>query len=147
MFVLCSEPGGNIARHVRRFIPTDRAIAEVADKLQSVPNFLDSRGLDSLKDPTWQLMEVDDVGMFMLDHIHPGKHARIHAVFWDKRLRGREELGRRVTQYWLEEFDLVAIICSTYVERRATIAYVKRCGYQEIERNEKHVHLLFSPWK
>lgn len=78
--------------------------------LLKVPNFLkqdnDLHGLDALLEQQHEFVQVDDVGIIAMDMIEPGRGARMHCTFWDRRLRGREFLCRRVMQELCDKHDL-----------------------------------------
>jgi hypothetical protein len=144
MYVVCDEKHGVVVREVKPLVITPEKREWLAEKLRTVRNFLDDRGVDGLCDDAWQVLEVDDVGLIMLDKLENGLYARVHITFWDRRLRGRERLCRRVADYWIDKYDLVGVYTTIPHDAAMVKEFCKRVGFQEIETDEKQSHFLFS---
>lgn len=133
MMIYCDEPKQGVIRRVRPLPRTIEGVLEAHTRLLSVPNFLDTddefMGLTSLLTEEVDVLEVDNVGLVALDLIERGRHARIHCTFWDKRLRGREFLCRRITEEWIDKYGLKGIYCQVAPTASVLRRFLERVGY------------------
>jgi hypothetical protein len=115
----------------------------IAPKLQTVRNcFKYGKEVEGLLDPKLTILEVDDVGLTVLDGLGElDKGGRVHITFWDRKLRGRELLCKRVAERWLAEFDLDFLYTSIPVGFRPVLAFCKRVGFVECGEDEGGVRL------
>lgn len=96
--------------------------------------------------PTGLIWQVDDVGILYMTDIRPGLDAKAHFSFWDQRLRGRELLVRKMSQYVMEEYDLYWLIVEAPLYSRPTLKFVERVGFEKQGRLEKAVSYKGELW-
>lgn len=118
----CLEDGEVIERYVRPFVLTpENAIKlwEEAKKFPHIFNNVDTSTLDNFLDSFFHwnpsnseavaeglFWVVDDfVGVFYLTQIYHPDDALMHFTFFDKRLRGREKLIRRMIEYVFDTYE------------------------------------------
>ena len=73
--------------------------------------------------------EVDDVGILYLTHITPKFSALAHFAFWDRRLRGREELIRKMIEFAFEQYGFQRIEARVAMYAVPMLAAVERIGF------------------
>lgn len=135
MKVYCYEDGKQIERTVSRMSLDPETVLKVYDKLKYVPNMFSPTGesrvttLNDFYDPRYAFWLVDDIGLFCLVPASDNR-AHVHITFWDRRLRGREELGRRFVQTAMVQYNLRGIFTAVPKTSRATLAYAKRAGFR-----------------
>lgn len=117
-------------------------ILDIIEKLKTIPNFLPpGNEFQPFIQPGNIFLEVDDVGLIA---IIPTEHRlyHCHISFWDKRLRGREELCRTVAE-WIVE--LTGMILATGIPETSSsvLAFAKRVGFVERSRQHGVVVLTF----
>ncbi len=140
MMVATVEPDG---QHVRRVEPMRQEDArKVWDKLKEVTNFAGKVGFEALCDPKLEIVTIDEVGVAVLDDQHQGLYGRVHITFWDKRLRGREYLCRRIAQVWMDKYGYDYVYTSIPTTSRTVIAFAKRVGFEALVEDEEFVHLI-----
>jgi hypothetical protein len=137
----CNEKGGIVRRRVR-MMPRDIAhLIEVVDKMQQVPNFLPKHNpIEPMFSDSTLFFEVDDVGMIAVVPTHYAKVAHCHITFWDKRLRGREQLCRNLCEVvrGLCKYSLLVAIPE---DRPTVIEFAKRVGFQPVSI-KSGIHVL-----
>lgn len=139
---LCREKGGEVLRTVRFMDRSVPHILDTVEKLKTVPNFL-VRG-DEVRpfiQPGNIFLEVDDVGLIA---VIPTEHrlAHVHISFWDKRLRGREELCRTTAQ-WVSTLTGMILATGIPEQSRTVLAFAKRVGFVEGSIQQGIVVLTF----
>lgn len=77
------------------------------------------------------LYEVDDVGILYLTHIIPNYSALAHFAFWDRRLRGREELIQKMIRFAFEFFGFQRIETRVAMFAVPMMAAVERIGFKK----------------
>ncbi len=117
----CDEPEGVVVRQVRPAELSFAVITGYYDKLKEFKTVFNSYVRNSLDDfirlfvtgdggdgvrATGLIWEVDDVGILYLTEIAVGHDALAHFNFWDRRLRGRENLIRGMMKHVMEMLDL-----------------------------------------
>lgn len=141
--VKCVEPEGTFLREVRLANLSLENLQRWWDNLKQFPTLfgghifsvddfiltfvtIEDDGEIKAKGIVW---EVDDVGIFYLTDIQPGFQASGHFSFWDRRLRGREDLCREALKYAFKEFKFHRI--TTYVPLHVIriIPAVKKIGF------------------
>lgn len=73
--------------------------------------------------------EVDDVGILYLTDIIPGFQASGHFTFWDRRLKGREDLCREALRHAFREFGLHRISTFVPLSVYRIVPAVKKIGF------------------
>lgn len=116
--------GGNFEAFVSQFIMQDRS-GEIF--------------------PTGIVWEVDDVGILRLSDISPGLEATAHFTFWDRRLRGRENLVKEMVRYAIEQFKLHRIIVEVPLYAKPILYFVERIGFQK-EGREREAVMYKGQW-
>lgn len=136
--VECLEGKEVIKRHVRVLTKTLSNLVGVVDKLQLVKNFLSTGNpFSMLMDESTTLFEVDDVGMLLLSHMQYGYSACVHITFWDRRLRGRENLCKTMVELAITFAGLRFVWTAIPVrENEKVLAFAKRVGFVQIAENE-----------
>lgn len=142
--VKCSEPDGEVVRTVRLCELTVDKLGHFYEKLRkfevlfndhignSFEGFLnmflqeDSAGNPQ---PKGIIYEVDDVGIIYITEIKPGIEALAHFTFWDRRIKGREELLRQMLRYGFEKFGFHRIRTEVGLMALPAIAGVERIGF------------------
>lgn len=117
----CDEPGGTIVRYVKPAELSFAVLTGYYDRLREFKTVFNSYVRNNLDDfirlfvtgdgsdgvrATGLIWEVDDVGILYLTEIAIGHDALAHFNFWDKRLRGREDLIRGMMKHVMEMLDL-----------------------------------------
>ena len=78
------------------------------------------------------IYEVDDVGILSIDNIVVSKmQCNAHLVFWDRKLRGREDLVRQMCEYAFDEFGLRRIVVEIPLHSMPVVKFVERVGFQK----------------
>lgn len=139
MYIGSVEPEGTFVRRVRPFEQKDAQV--VWDKLKTVPNFLGSLSPETLFDPKLEIVLIDDIGAGVLDD-RTDQYARVHITFWDKRLRGREYLCKRIAQMFMDKYNLGYVYSTIPHEARTVIAFARRIGFKEFGADEKYMYLV-----
>ena len=150
MKVLCREGKQDVEREVTRMSLDPANVLRVYDSLKGVPNLFSSKGESKVKDladlydsrnVVWQ---VDNVGIVYLAGLAEGK-AHVHITFWDKRLRGREELARQLAREAMAEFGFHTLVTAIPPASRATLAFAKRVGFKVYSLADEYVLLYLTP--
>lgn len=117
----CSEPEGKIMREVRPAELSFAILTGYYNKLKKFDTVFNSYIANNIDDfiklfvtgngnsdvrATGLIWEVDDVGILYATEIAIGHDALVHFNFWDRRLRGRENLLRGMMKHFIELFDL-----------------------------------------
>lgn len=135
--VVCDEPGGRVSRVVKTMTTDPRQVLVVYDSLKLVTNYLakekqlEPTALISLLDPRFLHLLVDDVGIIAVYPELPHPAAHVHITFWDKRLRGREELCRETARRVMQTLSLKYLWTAIPDGARATAAFARRVGFIE----------------
>lgn len=116
---------------------TPQKITELWDKLHVIDGLFDdyTRGnyqlfVQRLQLPNSVYLERDDGnGILYLTDVVPGLKASGHVVYWDKRLRGREDFTLSCLQWLINMLSLrkVNVFLPSYA--KAAIAFTKRMGF------------------
>ncbi|GAG16272.1 unnamed protein product, partial [marine sediment metagenome] len=117
--VECAEPEGTVDRSVEQIQLSAEKLKWLYDRVKEfdlvfndhVPNTLDGfaslfvvpngNGRITSNGLIWQ---VDEVGILYLTDIRPEFEALAHFTFWDRRIRGREELVRAMLRYCFDRY-------------------------------------------
>lgn len=112
-----------------------------------ISNFLtlDKSGPGIKVDPVGAVWEVDDVGILFLTEIVPGGTAKAHYVFWDRILRGRDELVYHMVKRLIEEYDFQRIEVEVPLYANPVIISAKRIGFTN-EGRKRNVVLYRDEW-
>lgn len=82
---------------------------------------------------------VDDVGLMFVSMAGDA-----HVFFWDKRLRGREEMARTMLRVSMTIFSLAEAWTTIPETERAVLAFAKRVGFKDQGTHEGLVKLTFE---
>lgn len=140
----CNEPEGLVTRHVR---PTEMTVEKIGDLWDKISKF-DSLFNDFVRGDFASFLahfvtqvgpkefeaaslcwDVDDVGILILNDLRPGVSASAHFIFWDMRLKGREELLRRMIEYVFDRYEFRRIETQVPVRYYLTMAGVEKLGF------------------
>lgn len=145
MQVVCMERRGAILRQVCEAAHTPEILWGLFDRLKGVPNFLSGKKqLESLSagilfDPLSKILLVDDVGA-VLSIYDPRFHtAHVHVTFWDRRLRGREELCRKIALGLMLTYEVTWLYTKIPKESGMIRAFAKRVGFEMLGDEETFV--------
>lgn len=144
--VRCYEKGGPVWRSVTILERSIESMMSLVDKLQTVPSFLPAENPYSVfLDERNTFFLVSDVGMLaVLPYSEQVLHC--HITFWDKRLRGREDLCRSVAQF-VSGISKKLLITAVPEQNRTVLAFAKRVGFEEGSRNNGVVILHFTNYR
>lgn len=142
MNVACQEKDGTHIRITRVLSKVPSNLQRIAEKMAKVPNFLDDRGWKVMAEPDFAGFEVDDVGIVGMDELVVGEQGRVHVTFWDKKLRGRELLCKRIALHWIERFKLKMVFTSIPPSSPSVLAFCKRVGFVEVSEEGGLIHLV-----
>lgn len=81
-------------------------------------------------DSVW-LERSDGNGILYLRNVKPGLSASGHIVYWDKRLRGREEFTKNVMRWLMRNIPLQKINLWLPDYSQNARAFAERCGFKE----------------
>lgn len=118
---------------------TQEKALELWDKLNSISGLWDDFTVNrpdiffqSLMAPNSVWLErIDGNGILYLKNVIPGLSASGHVVYWDKRLRGREDFTVDVLRWLMQNIPLQKV--NLYLPDYASSArgFAKRCGFKE----------------
>lgn len=159
MTVLCEEPEGDVARTVRLAPLTPEFILEVWGRIAPFPTLFNEHirgpqdfirmfigreeGQIVARGILWL---VDDVGIMFLTNIYPGFQATAHVTFWDRRLKGREPLMRKMLQYAFREYGFHRIVAEVPLYARPLFQMIPRVGFKKEGRARKVVRYEGEWW-
>lgn len=144
--VRCHEKDGPVWRKVVPMVRAIDTIMATVDRLQRVPNFLPADNQYTIfLDERNLFFEVADVGLIA---VMPWSEQVLHChiTFWDKRLRGREELCRTLAQFitYTTQKPLITGVPET---NDVVLAFARRAGFEESSRNNGVVILHFTNYR
>lgn len=128
--LVCTEPDGMVQRTVRPLEARD-----IPWVYARIKESLASRGREALgiEQALYEFMRldklywvVDDVGLIIATVA-----GDVHIFFWDKRLRGREQLCKIIARVIMEIFDRDFVWTEIPKTERAVLAFAKRIGFVE----------------
>ena len=152
--IVCTEPEGTTIRHVRPVALSTEKLRDYHEKLEEfdiafndhVPNTAQgfagmfiSVNPDMTVSAKGLLFEVDDVGILYLTHITPGYSALAHFAFWDRRLRGREELIYKMIEFAFETYGFQRIETRVALYAVPAMAATERIGFTKEGRAREAV--------
>lgn len=144
--VRCEEKGGPVWRSVRPMDLSIQNILSVVEKLEGVTNFLPATNAYSIfLDERNTFFEVDQIGLIAV-FPYSERVLHTHITFWDKRLRGREELCRDVARV-IVGLTKKILITAIPEENAVILAFAKRLGFEEGSRNNGVVILHFTNYR
>jgi len=146
----CEERTGRILRTVLEMEKDEALIWWIFDRIRGIPNFITHDPSKFTFEsmlwcflPTIKLYLIDDVGTALLQK-HSKTVADIHITFWDKVLRGREQLCIAALRQITGEEHLSSLSTSIPLTSRATLAFAKRLGFKSISQPDSPVqHLVW----
>lgn len=134
MIFVCHEPPKSVYRNVIPLSRTPEAIADVIEKMNTVPNFLTRENPEAVfHNQLNSFYLVDDVGLLAVIDSN-GEEAHCHITFWDKRLKGREGLCRELACLHMEASGLTLLWTAIPDEFLKVIAFAKKVGFKIHER-------------
>lgn len=152
--IICTEPEGTTLRNVRPVSLTTDKLRDYYERLKEfdiafnehAPNspegfasiFL-SVNDDFTVSSNGLVFEVDDVGILYLTHISLGYSAIAHFAFWDRRLRGREELIQKMITFAFEQYGFQRIETRVAMYAVPMLAAVERIGFTKEGRAREAV--------
>lgn len=151
--VECCEPDGTYLRTVRLPVLTperlkfyyekskqfDVLFTDHIDDFTSFANIFFSQVGDELE-ANGIVWEIDDVGILFLRDIRPGLSADGHFTYWDRRLKGREELLRQMLRYVFDTFKFHRIYVEVGLYAAHSVgAYLTRVGFKKEGRQRESV--------
>lgn len=142
--VRCDEPEGTFDRSVNSVVLSWEKLRDWYDKVKDfdvifndhVPNT--PGGFASIFVSVQEnhtvtanglVWEVDDVGILYLTDIIPNFSALAHFTFWDRRMRGREELMREMMKYCFKRYNFHRIETRVALFAVPVLGAVERVGF------------------
>ena len=160
--VVCHEPEGDITRRVKQMALTPQNLRTFWDKarqfetlftaeingdfrkflevfLRQLPDgSVESNGLFWLVD--------DFVGILYLTDIIAGVDAHAHFTFFDKRLRGREELVKQMLQFVFARYKFQRLtVEAALFASPSTFKFVERLGFK-LEGRKRSARMYKGQW-
>lgn len=83
----------------------------------------------------------DDVGMMMKGSLDLNDMCDVHICFWDRILNGREYMANFMAKMVATDAGKRGSWTAIPTDARATIAFCKRCGFEEFHRTDAIVAL------
>jgi hypothetical protein len=155
LVIECREPEGTFNRAVTPVAISTQKLRYFYDKLKEfdvvfndhVPNspggfasiFVSVDPDDLTVSANGLLWEVDDVGILYLTQIIPGLSAVAHFSFWDRRLRGRENLIREMLKLGFLKYGFQRIETRVALYATPMLGGVERIGFVKEGRARKAV--------
>lgn len=140
----CVEKSGEVVRQVRPLDRSDSNLLRVWLRLRSVRNCFEGKE-DLILDKRLEILEVDDVGILVLENQKETVGGgRVHITFWDRRLRGREHLCRRIAEWWMEARGLDYLYTTVPKDFPAVSAFCKRVGFRDVQAEDGSVVLAIA---
>lgn len=141
--VPCFEKKGLVLRKVSLIKPDQSDIAYLFEKLRGLPSMfspielMDHQPLRHLFDPGIAYLLVDNVGLMSAGSSMIWSDglilADVHIVFWDRVLRGREELARRSAK-WAKNYRMADGVWTVIpASSKTVLAFAKRVGFEVID--------------
>ena len=152
--VKCSEPEGEVVRVVRPAPISLESLRHYYEKLkkfdvvfndhvQNTPEGFASIFISWDEDgnitPNGLLWTVDDVGILYITNLRPGYSAQAHFSFWDRRIRGREELIRKMIAYCFDRYEFHRIETRVALYATGIMGAVERIGFKKEGRARESV--------
>jgi hypothetical protein len=141
-----TEKGQARWREIQPFIRTPESIIQLAALVDvSVADRTATKiGMAEIIDPRTLIVLVDDVGaLFAIPDSLTSAH--VHISFWDRRLRGREQLCRQLAQMVLRQYGFHYLYTAIPARLRTVIAFAKRVGFIPVTENGDTVGFVFVP--
>lgn len=129
----CPERGGVVRRTVVEMPRDLRLWLEITKLMEGVPNFLSKsyrKNTEVFMDARNHFYLIDDVGVAAVLQEKALPLAHVHVTFWDHKLRGREELCRRLCDYVMFYLELDQLHTAIPTTSEAVLAFVKRIGFR-----------------
>jgi hypothetical protein len=134
--VECEEKGKILTRHIRRLENNGQTASYLFHKLKGLPSVFSNQPMETaekiaqaMKYDT-RIFAVDDVGIIVVAQVESDVTAHVHITFWDKRLRGRENLCIEMADLIQRLFQLQFLWTAIPVSSAATVAFAKRVGFK-----------------
>lgn len=161
--VVCNEPSGPIERHVTKFVFSEENIKKFYEQSQKFPKIFGRTTAATIeefldmfffldKDGFWQTNNlfyiVDDfVGVLSLTNIYHPHDALMHFTFYDRRLKGRNELLREMIKYVIREYEFNRLSCEipTYAPKTVLHFVSEHLGLVLEGKRRKSVPSLKDP--
>jgi hypothetical protein len=131
MIFACEERNGTYLRRVEVMGKTPQEALWVYDNIRSClvrTGWDEAITLEWLLRPETTVLKVDKVGVLCFVRLRQQAHA--HVFFWDRILRGREGLCRKLALMMMDSQEVELLLTAIPPERRTTIAFAKRVGFQ-----------------
>jgi hypothetical protein len=138
--VWCPEKRGARERTVWRLDNAPPA-EWLAERIRDIPSMFSNRPgctggqLNQLLVPGWTFYATDDVGLLAGGPFVQHGMGDVHITFWDRVLRGREELARRVAEWHMKERGYDAVYTVIPSRSVATLAFARRVGFKDVNIN------------
>lgn len=113
-------------------------VKDLWDKLHEIPGLFDDLHVDRVDlfmnmlrspDTVW-LERTDGNGILYLTEVVPNLSANGHIVYWDKRLRGREEFTLNVLRWLMQSIPLVKVNVFLPDYAKVARAFTERMGFK-----------------
>lgn len=136
----CDERRGYVVRHVLEVEATPMAEMYLRLHLDDMPSS-PMKDISHIYSYGARLFLVDDVGMMLKGTIDFGGLVDVHIGFWDRVLRGREQMCRYMAELVAHDAGIRGVWTAMPPSARATLAFAKRIGFTEASHNDSAVVL------
>ena len=132
----CKEPDGVHTRQVRPLANDSATAHYLFAKLHGLPSMFSNTPLLSVDkvlegiDKGLILFLVDQVGILAIRDIQSPLSAEVHMTFWDKRLRGREQLAIEMCNFMHKKADVAILWTAMPSTSKSSLAFAKRIGFR-----------------
>lgn len=142
----CPERGGVVRRTVVDMPRDLRLWLEITKLMDGVPNFLSKsyrKNAEMFLDQRNRFFLIDDVGVaaVLLEKALPLAH--VHITFWDRKLRGREELCKRLCDYVMFYMELDQLHTAIPKTSVAVQAFAKRIGFRQQSEFGEYYYFVY----
>ena len=134
--VECEERDGVVTRTARLLTPAMDDVIAVYNNLRGLPSMFSATPMRTLRpivdamDAGWEILLVDNVGLLAFGTTIIEGHIDVHVTFWDRILRGREQLAREAIDWAMTSSGALGVYTGIPSSSKATIAFAKRVGFQ-----------------
>lgn len=143
---VCIERDGEVRRVVVEMPRKISLWLDIVEKMETVPNFLQKNSYENTRaflDDRNRFFLIDNVGIAAAIPQRWFETAHVHITFWDRKLRGREELCRRLVEYVIETMELDHAITVIPRKSEAVLAFAKRIGFKDKSEDSEFRYLVY----
>ena len=140
---LCEGRRGTKVRHVRE-VKASLLLEKYLQSKLLVPEESPMKSLSHIYSSGTRLFLVDDVGLIVKGVIKYEHMPDVHVAFWDKIMVGREYMCHSMAQLLAKDAEARGVWTAIPSSSRATLAFAKRVGFEEVHRSGHLVMLALE---